>query len=227
MILSCVIVEDLAIAAAYLKSCCERNGQIRVTGIYGTVQEALVSLRAHPADIVFLDVEMPDANGFVLLDQLNYHPKVILTTGKKEYAYDAFEHHVTDFLKKPFTYQRFEEAIKKVMGTFHYGPAAADHIFVKVNGSLIRLPLNEILYVESVGDYVRFVTAKNKYLSHHTIKGIFAELPATDFVKIHRSYIVNKQAVTAIKEQSILIDERELPVSKANRAVVKKLISGK
>lgn len=227
MMLSCVIVEDLAIAAAYLKSCCERNGQIRVTGIYGTVQEALAGLQAHPADIVFLDVEMPDASGFVLLDQLNYRPKVILTTGKKEYAYDAFEHHVTDFLRKPFTYQRFEEAIKKALGTFHSGPALADHIFVKVNGSLIRLPLSEILYVESVGDYVRFVTAKHKYLSHHTIKGIFAELPAADFVKIHRSYIVNKQAVTAIKEQSLLIDERELPVSKANRAVVKKLISGK
>lgn len=227
MTLSCVIVEDLTVAAAYLKSCCERHGHIRVTGMYGTVQEALAGLQAHPADIVFLDVEMPDASGFALLDQLNYRPKVILTTGKKEYAYDAFEHHVTDFLKKPFTYQRFEEAIKKAMGTFHSGPSFTDHIFVKVNGSLIRLPLSEILYVESVGDYVRLVTTKHKYLSHHTIKGIFAELPAADFVKIHRSYIVNKQAVTAIKEQSLLIDEHELPVSKANRAVVKKLISGK
>src|SRR5262245_16208262 len=109
MSLKCVIVEDLQVAADYLAKCCEKSGQIEVLAHFPNVQEALVYLNQHSVDLLFLDVEMPGATGFDLLDQLAYFPKVVLTTSKSEYAYDAFEYKVTDFLKKPFTYQRFLE----------------------------------------------------------------------------------------------------------------------
>lgn len=227
MMLSCIIIEDLMIAAAYLRECCVRHGHIEVLATCTTLEEAITVLRTQKADLLFLDVEMPDGQGFSLLEQLDYHPQVIFTTNKKEYAYEAFEYHATDFLKKPFTYERFSEAVKKAIHLHQSLHESAGHLFVKADGALIRLPVKEILYVESMGDYVRLVTAKRKYLSHHTIKGIYAELPSAGFLKIHRSYIVNKEAVTAVKEQSLYIDEQELPVSKANRALVKRMIGNK
>ena len=111
---SAVIVEDLQVAADYLAKCCEKSGQVEVKAHFTNVAEALDYLNKNSVDILFLDVEMPGATGFELLDQLAYYPKVFLTTSKSEYAYDAFEYNVTDFLKKPFTYQRFQEALNKL-----------------------------------------------------------------------------------------------------------------
>ena len=114
MILSAVIVEDLQVAADYLTRCCEKSGLIQVRGHFPNVEEALLFLNQQSVDLLFLDVEMPGATGFELLDRLAYSPKVILTTSKTEYAYNAFEYNVSDFLKKPFTYQRFLESIQKI-----------------------------------------------------------------------------------------------------------------
>src|SRR6188508_963900 len=104
MSISCVIVEDLIVAAEYLKKCCEKTGEIEVKAHFTNVRDAVQFLNANTVDLIFLDVEMPEEDGFKLLDQIAYSPKVILTTSKTEYAYNAFEYHVTDFLKKPFTY---------------------------------------------------------------------------------------------------------------------------
>ena len=112
MSLTCIIVEDLQVAADYLNRCCEKSGQLSVKGHFAAVPEALAFLNNNVVDLIFLDVEMPGATGFDLLDQIAYSPKVILTTSKAEYAFDAFEYNVTDFLKKPFTYQRFLDALK-------------------------------------------------------------------------------------------------------------------
>src|SRR5262249_176610 len=117
MSLSCIIVEDLQVAADYLTKCCEKSGLVEVKAHFTNVQEALDYLNKNSVDMLFLDVEMPGATGFDLLDQLVYSPKVILTTSKSEYAYNAFEYNVSDFLKKPFTYQRFQEAMQKITAT--------------------------------------------------------------------------------------------------------------
>ena len=113
MSLSCIIVEDLLVAANYLKNCCEKSGQVEVRGHFSNVTDAHSFLNSNSVDLIFLDVEMPGANGFELLDQIAFSPKVILTTGKQEYAYNAFQYNVSDYLMKPFTYQRFLEALQK------------------------------------------------------------------------------------------------------------------
>ncbi|HTQ27077.1 MAG TPA: response regulator, partial [Puia sp.] len=110
MTLTCIIVEDLQVAANYLLKCCEKSGQVEVKGHFQNVPEALTFLNENSVDLIFLDVEMPGANGFELLDQIAFSPKVILTTSKKDYAYNAFQYNVSDYLMKPFTYQRFLEA---------------------------------------------------------------------------------------------------------------------
>ena len=110
-----IIVEDIPVAADFLRKFCERSGKVDVLGHFLNVEDALGFLNQHVVDLIFLDVEMPGATGFDLLDRISYSPKVILTTSKTEYAFDAFQYNVADYLKKPFTYQRFLESIQKIL----------------------------------------------------------------------------------------------------------------
>lgn len=226
---SSVIVEDLIVAAEYLKHCCEKSGKIEVKGHFITIKEAVTFLTENKVDIIFLDVEMQNENGFDVLDQLIYSPQVILTTSKTEYAYNAFERNVTDFLKKPFTYQRFQIAMEKAITAIEASGAKQedqeDHIFIKADGKLIRLLNDDILYVESMGDYVRFVTADKKYLSHNTIKCLEEKMNGSTFMKVHRSYIVNINKVANIRDNILFISNNEIPISKANRPEVMKRIN--
>src|SRR6202000_1471790 len=125
MKLSCIIVEDIQIAADFLRKFCEKSELIEVKGHFMNVADALEFLDTEKVDLLFLDVEMPGANGFALLDSLTYSPMIILTTSKTEYAFDAFQYHVNDYLKKPVTYKRFLEAIQKLQQTAAEATAAA------------------------------------------------------------------------------------------------------
>ncbi|WP_126973183.1 LytR/AlgR family response regulator transcription factor [Gynurincola endophyticus] len=227
MMLRCVIVEDLSVAAEYLSKCCEKAGNIQVTAKFSNVADALSYLNENPVDLIFLDVEMPEATGFDLLDQLAYLPKVILTTSKPEYAYPAFEYKVVDFLKKPYTYQRFSEAIAKLSTDSPSIPTqtSPDHIFIKSDGKLIRLNLTDILFIESMGDYVKFVTADKKFISHHTIKNLEEKVPKQQFIRVHRSYIVNIARIDDIRENFIFIQGNEIPVSKSQKPEILKRLN--
>jgi DNA-binding LytR/AlgR family response regulator len=225
---TCVIVEDLQVAADYLSKCCEKSGIVEVKGHFANVEQALDYLNKNSIDILFLDVEMPGATGFDLLDQLAYYPKVILTTSKEEYAYNAFEYNVTDFLKKPFTYQRFQEALNKITtaaGENNISSTATDHIFIKCDGKLVRLNNDDILFIESMGDYVKFVTADKKYITHNTIKNLEEKVNRQCFIKVHRSYIINITKIDDIRENDLYIKGNEIPVSKAHKADVLKRLN--
>ena len=229
MNLKSVIVEDLQVAADYLARCCEKSGQIEVQAHFPNVPEALVYLNQNSVDLLFLDVEMPGATGFDLLDQLAYFPKVILTTSKSEYAYNAFEYNVTDFLKKPFTYQRFLESLQKLTSATtenNITSTATDHIFIKSDGKLVRLNNDDILYIESMGDYVKFVTADNKkYVTHNTIKNLEEKVNKGTFIKVHRSYIINITKIDDIRENDLFIKGNEIPISKSHRADIMKRLN--
>jgi len=220
--LSCIIVEDLQVAADYLRNCCDKSGTIEVKGHFTNVKDAVEFLNDQLVDLIFLDVEMPGDSGFSLIDQISYSPKIILTTSKAEYAYDAFEYHVVDFLKKPFTYQRFQEAIKKVTASMEQASQdnGDDHIYIKTEGKLVRLKNDDILYIESMGDYVRFVTGDKRYITHNTIKNLEEKVNRKTFMKIHRSFIINIQKVENIRENALYINGLEIPISKAHKADV-------
>jgi DNA-binding LytR/AlgR family response regulator len=228
MILSCVIVEDLQVAADYLAKCCEKSGLLEVKGHFPNVEEALHFLNQQSVDLLFLDVEMPGATGFELLDRLAYSPKVILTTSKTEYAYDAFEYNVSDFLKKPFTYQRFLESVQKIVAPTpesNINSTATDHIFIKTDGKLIRLNNSDILFIESMGDYVKFVSTDKKYITHNTIKNLEEKVNKQCFLKTHRSYIINVDKIDDIRENLLFIKGNEIPISKAHRSEVLKRLN--
>jgi DNA-binding LytR/AlgR family response regulator len=223
MTLTCVIVEDLKVASDYLTKCCEKSGIVEVKGHFPDVNQALEFLNSNSVDLIFLDVEMPGATGFELLDNLAFSPKVILTTSKEEYAYNAFEYNVTDFLKKPFTYQRFLEALQKVSIASEpnaNGNGSTNHIFIKSDGKLVRLNNDDILYIESMGDYVKFVTPAKKYITHNTIKNLEEKVNKQCFMKVHRSYIINILKIDDIRENDLFIKGNEIPISKAHKAEV-------
>ncbi len=222
-----IIVEDLQVSADFLRKFCEKSGVVDVNNHFLNAEDALSYLKDNVVDLIFLDVEMPGASGFELLDQLVYSPQVILTTSKVEYAYDAFQYNVTDYLKKPFTYQRFLEAIQKVgkKSEQQNGNSEQDHMFIKSDGKLIRLHNDDILFIESMGDYVKFITPAKKYITHNTIKNLETKVNPQVFMKVHRSYIVNFTKINDIQENTLFINGNMIPISKTHKSGVMQKIN--
>lgn len=222
MKMTAVIVEDLAVAAEVLQKYCIKSGRVTVLNTFNSISEALPFLCDQVVDVIFLDVEMPGGTGFDLLDNLPYSPQVILTTSKTEYAYNAFEYNVTDFLKKPFTYQRFLDALGKLKEQSEKKENEEDlsHIYIKSDGKLIRLENDDILYIESMGDYVKFITNEKKIITHNTIKNLTAKINPSVFCKVHRSYIINMNKISDVRENMLYIKGQMIPISKANRSMV-------
>ena len=187
MKLSCIIVEDIQIAADFLRKFCEKSDLVEVKGHFLNVADALEFLDRERVDLLFLDVEMPGANGFDLLDRLTYSPMIILTTSKTEYAFNAFQYHVNDYLKKPFTYKRFLEAIGKLQQQYAEtgqnqtvgvtaGAADSEFLFIKAEDKLTKIKIDDILFLESMRDYVKFVTPSRNYVTYSTLKNMEEKL---------------------------------------------------
>jgi DNA-binding LytR/AlgR family response regulator len=228
MKLSCIIVEDIQIAADFLRKFCEKSDLVEVKGHFLNVADALDFLDQEKVDVLFLDVEMPGANGFELLDRLTYSPMIILTTSKTEYAFNAFQYHVDDYLKKPFTFKRFQEAIQKLQGkvaaqtpaitTAPSAPAAdTDFLFIKAEDKLIKLKKDDILFLESMRDYVKFVTPAKNYITYSTLKNMEEKLIGPNFIKVHRSYIVNITKIDDIRGNTIYLLGNQIPIGKGHK----------
>lgn len=217
MKLKCVIVDDEPLARDFLERYCQKNGSITVEGSFPDSLSALEYLTANEIDLLFLDVEMPGDTGFQLMDKLLYLPKVILTTSKTDYAFDAFQYNVTDYLKKPISFNRFQESIQKITDAMKSAPAEGndkDDLFIKSDGKFIRLNYEDILYIESMGDYVKYFTPTKYYLTHGTLKAVEDKMRSRQFMKVHRSYIVNMSKICDIQDNSIVIDTKVIPISK-------------
>ena len=222
--MKCIIVEDLPIAADFLHRFCVQCEMLDVAGVFPDAESALAFLDQNRVDLIFLDVEMPGATGFELLDQLSYEPKVILTTSKAEYAYDAYQYFVDDFLKKPFSYKRFLEALEKVRPVARKQTSTElltkEYLFIKVDQKVVKLKNDDILFIESMGDYVRFVTHAKKYTVLTTLKNLDQKLDQNIFLKVHRSYIVNMSQIDDLQGNIIFIKEQEVPIGKAHKEEV-------
>ncbi|MHA4809857.1 LytR/AlgR family response regulator transcription factor [Flavitalea flava] len=256
MKITCIIVEDIQIAADFLRKFCEKSELVEVKGHFLNVADALEFLDADKVDLIFLDVEMPGATGFDLLDSLTYSPKIILTTSKTEYAYNAFQYNVNDYLKKPFTYKRFLEALTKITAasppllsplsiplstTFSDETAVPeitstqtnpsvipdndkDFIFIKAEDKLVKLIKNDIFFIESMRDYVKFVLEGKNYITHSTLKNLEEKLSGQSFLKVHRSYIVNINKIDDIRGNTIYLQGNQIPIGKGHKEdVVKRL----
>lgn len=224
--MNCIIVDDDPIWCKTLEQFVSRSSTLSLAGTYSdsvSARNALMSRR--DIELIFLDIEMPEMDGFDFLSSLEMPPHIVFVSGSEDHAFEAYNHNGIDYLLKPITYARFCRAVEKIM-KYYSGrqiPATAgdEEIFIKKSSSLVKLKLKEILYVEALENYVSVITRDEKYTIHFTMRAIEQQLPSGLFFRIHRSYMVNKSVIRSISENSLTIlvgnTPKTLPVGKSYR----------
>jgi len=221
-----IIVEDELMARKSLENLCGKYHRINLVGTYENAEEGLKKIQEDPTlELILLDIEMPGMSGLDLLEKIPYLPQVIFTTGNKEYAYEAYEYDITDFLKKPVSADRFEKAMQKVIAIKDrrnaIATSSAEHeLYIKSDGKYVRLDYEDIYYFENVGDYIKAATSHGSYIFYETMKGLDQKISNPRFLKIHRSYIVNMGKIKDIEDSTIVIDKKVIPVSRAYKSVL-------
>ncbi|MCR5888762.1 LytTR family DNA-binding domain-containing protein [Hymenobacter sp. J193] len=216
--LRCLIVDDDPLAVQIVENCIVNTPFLQAVGHYNSSVEAAEFLRTSPVDVLFLDVEMPLMSGIELLRALPSPPLVVLITSSKEYAVEAFEFSVVDYLVKPISYARFLKAAQKALDQFTNNapePGAADSsefTFVKVDNKLVKVLFDEVRYVEALGDYVHIVTGQSKLIVYSTMRAVEEKFPPALFVRVHRSFIVGMKWIQAIEDNAINIDHKLIPI---------------
>ncbi len=223
-----LIIDDNKIARATLKQLCSQVKDITLCGECESALEAYNLLQEQPIDLLFLDIEMPDMTGIELTKSLkDKRPVIIFITSKKEYAVEAYELNVADYLIKPIVPARFLQAIDKAKELIESKKLAvqsdaAAFIFIRDSNIIRRLSLDEILFAEAMGDYVKLHTAQKYYAIHTTLKTIEERLPATNFIRTHRSYIVALDKIDTIQDGALVVHGKSVPVADAYRAALNK-----
>lgn len=218
-----IIVDDDLMARTSLSALCDKVEDIEIINQFDNGLDAMRFLSQAEIDLIFLDVEMPDFSGIDMIKTVRNLPHVILVTGKNDYAVEAFELEVNDYLTKPVSLARLKKSIDKILKESNEVSIkeVSDFIFIRVDGRLVKLDFNDLLYVETLGDYVQFFTINNKkYIVHSTLKGIDEKLKHPNFVKVHRSYIVNVSKIVDIEETNLVIAEKVIPISRAQKPVL-------
>lgn len=219
--LKCIVVDDEPMARSALQRLCETHESLQLIATCEDATQALKIIEEQPIDLIWLDVEMPGLSGFDLLDRLPVTPQVILTTSKTDYAFDAFQYQVSDYLKKPITQPRFKMAVEKILTTVRKNEQIRSGdlkaIYVKNDGRYIRVPYEAILYIENTGDYVKIQTAQQTFVVYTTMKSLEEKLGA-QFLRVHRSYIVNLDKIVDIEESNLVVASKVIPISRANKA---------
>lgn len=220
MALTCIIVEDELMASKSLQRLCAHHESLELVAICESADEALAFLAGREVDLILLDVEMPGKSGFGLLEQLPAMPYIILTSSKTEYAFDAFQYQVIDYLHKPVMQPRFRIAIEKVVELDTLSKlnrsAEPQEIYIRSEGRYIRLPFETIVYVENLGDYVKVITTAQTHVVHTTMKYLEEKL-GKRFLRVHRSFIVHLDKIVDIEENNLVIADKVVPISRANK----------
>lgn len=232
--MTCTIVDDEPLAVKLLESFVERTPALQLVGSYTDSVEAIAALRENPVDLVFLDIQMPDMNGMELAHMLPAQTKIIFTTAFKEYAFDSYEVSAIDFLLKPVRYNKFLTAVEKAQERIVRQPSSVNHqpstLFLRVDGELRQLQLDDVLYVAGMKDYVMFYVQSQPrpLITHLTMKAVEDMLPADRFLRVHRSYIVALDKIRSIdRNDCIYIGNEIIHVTEAFRPAFQQFLDGK
>lgn len=179
--------------------------------------EALDYLRSHPVDLLFLDIQMPSVSGLHFYKNLPGEPMVIFTTGYSEYAVEGFNLQAVDYLLKPFTQERFDQAVAKAVSAYEYKQQQAtggqQFISIRADYSVHRVPLADIRFIEGLDDYLKIHLENAKpIVARMTMKAMVESLPATTFMRVHRSYIIPLARITMVRNKTIYIGEAQIPI---------------
>ena len=230
-----IIVEDEKLARDLIRDYLGRHDDFHILGEYEDGFSGLKAINEQKPDLVFLDIHMPKLNGFEMLEVLDHNPAIIFTTAYDQYALKAFEHNAVDYLLKPYSRERFDDAVKKALERISTGDEVSveklvkhrdeqseelQRVVVRSRSRISVVPVSDIIYLEAQDDYVMIYTRENKHLKQKTMKYFETHLPQDEFVRVHRSYIVRIPEIEQMqlyeKDSYILIlkNGTRLPVSK-------------
>lgn len=231
--MKCIIVDDEPLAIEILESYVAKVEQLQLEGTFRNGVTAFTFLQQHPVDLIFLDIQMPKLSGIDFLKTLKNPPKVIFTTAFRDYAIDGFELEVADYLLKPIPFDRFLKAVAKVL----HQPATAqnasapvrsdvsdNYVYFKVDKKMVKTRMSEILYIESIKDYVKVRTPEKEIVTQQKISYLEESLPREQFIRIHRSFIVNREKIDAYSATDVEIGKFHVPIGRNYKNDVMKVL---
>ncbi|MEO6286968.1 MAG: LytTR family DNA-binding domain-containing protein [Dyadobacter sp.] len=234
MAIRCFVLDDEPLASDLLTDYISRLPDLELVGVSNSPSQALMILQQTQVDIIFLDIQMPRLSGFDLLRPLGYRPKVVFTTAFREYALESYEFDVLDFLVKPISFERFLQSVGKIYRFSQNSivpqevaalpKATKEYQYFKVDKEMVKLFLDDILWIESLKDYVRVHTTTGPLVSYLRISYLEEKLPPDRFVRIHKSFIVSLDHIQAVSTTYIRIDNEEIPIGRIYKAKLDKVL---
>ncbi len=219
----CIAIDDEPLASEVIVDYCEKIDYLELAGTYTDVFEALNKVKKEDIDLIFLDIQMPDLSGFAFLRSIKNPPHVIFTTAYKDYALDSYDFNAVDYLLKPFSFERFYLAIEKVSDRVlpesaieidHQAAQECDFIFINYDNRSIKLLLEDIIFIKSSGDYIMLYTKDKRYLVREKIKDTVDKLSKSNFIRVHKSYVVSPTKIDEIYGNIIKAGTHEIPIGK-------------
>lgn len=234
MILKCAIVDDEPLALELLKSYVKKTPVLELNGAYSSAIEAMKMLPDNPVDLLFLDIQMPELNGLEFSHMVPENTRIVFTTAFGQYALDGYKVNALDYLLKPISYTDFLQSVNKAVqwfdrkrGTDNEPTDKPDFIYVKSDYKLIQISLKDILYIEGLKDYVKIHLEgeSRPILSLTSLKALEEKLPTDRFIRVHRSYIVQKQKIKVIDKARIVFGKEYIPVSESYKQELQNYIN--
>jgi two-component system, LytTR family, response regulator len=215
MQINCIAIEDEPLALKKLTGFINKIEYLSLSKTFDNAIEAISYLKENSIDLIFLDIQMEEFTGIQFLETIKQRPKIIITTAYDKYAVKGYEFDVADYLLKPFTFERFVQAVEKVFNniTERLTIASSDYIFVKTEYRLEKIKVSEILYIEGMNEYLRIVTENKKVMTLQNFKSMEEMLPKNNFLRIHKSFIVAIDKIESIERNRIKIQKMIIPVS--------------
>jgi len=217
--MNCIIIDDDKMVQIDLEKKITGKTMLNLVGIFSSVLDAAEIIMKEKIDLIFLDIMMPEMTGMQFLKSLtSNHPQIIFITSEKEFAVEAFEYEVTDYIIKPISEERFLKAVYRAAEIHNASISSREskkNIFVRVNGNFVKIELSQISYIEALADYVMIYTTGPRYTVHLKMKTIEDYLSSVSFARIHNSFIVNLEKISKVEDNTVIIDQKVIPISRA------------
>ena len=216
MKINCIIVDDTPLAVEKLEGFIKQIPLLNLLKSFNGGIEAIAFLQSNPVDLVFLDIQMEQFSGLQFLESLQNRPKIIIVSAYSQYAVNGFDYSVSDYLLKPFSFERFLKAVDKVKIELNLN-APKEYIFVKTEYRMERVNFADILYIEGKGAYLRIFTLKSKIMTLMNFQNMESMLPTDNFIRVHKSFIIAKNKIESIERNRIIIGEERIPIGLSYR----------
>lgn len=217
--INAIAIDDEPLALRVIQSLCDKSESIHLQKTFTQPSEALKHLRKFPVDLIFCDIQMPAMTGINLVKSLQKSTMVIFTTAFSEYAVVSYELNAIDYLLKPINQKRFTQAISKAQEYFDYinkkDLSTEKSIFIRADFSLVKIPLSDILYIEGLADYLKiYIKDRKTIVARMSMKDMMEKLNPTDFIRVHRSFILPFGKIEAVRGTTIFIGDQEFPIGR-------------